>query len=131
MLNNPIKYLLILFSALFIFSFGLYFGGFLDNNIFNSVIASLVLNFINSFIAFQLFNISFKKSNANYLIANLGGMGIRVLFILLSVIVVIKFLNIEKIAFILLFFIFYFLLLIIEVVFFMKKIEEKKISDNK
>lgn len=131
MTKNPVKYLIIGFSALFIIVFALYFFQIISTSHFNSSIAALLLNFANSLLAFWLFHKSHNKNNVQFLAANLGGMGLRVFFLLVSVALVILFLNIEKISFILLFFIFYFILLSLEVAFFVKKVEEKKKSRTK
>jgi len=71
------------------------------------------------------FQKSLGKNNNDFLLYNLGGMGIRLLFLLIVVIIVIKFLNIDEYAFIFLFFIFYFISLVFEVNYFRKKAKEQ------
>lgn len=93
-----------------------------------STIYAGVLNLLNSVAAFFLFKYSFGKSNNIFLIANLGGMGVRLLFLLIAVFIFIKFLNIDKYGFILTFFIFYFFLLIFEINYFKNKVEKKGIN---
>lgn len=128
MIKNPLKYISIFFLISILAALLLFYFDVISQLYFNSAMAAIGLNFINSFAAFWLFQKSYQKSNSNYMLANLGGMVARMLFLLAAVVVTIIFLNIEKIAFILLFFIFYFILLAVEVVFFVKKVEEKKES---
>jgi hypothetical protein len=83
------------------------------------------LNLLNSAFAILFFELSFNKSNKDFFVMNLGGMGLRIFFLLIAVFLFIKFLNIDKIAFILLFFIFYFILLIVEINHFRLKANSK------
>lgn len=83
------------------------------------------LNMLTSFSAYYFFKKSLGKSNKEFLIFNLGGMFLRIIFLLIVVIIVIKFLNVDKYAFIFLFFIFYFTSLIFEVNFFHRKAKEQ------
>lgn len=80
------------------------------------------LNLLNSAFAILFFELSFNKSNKDFIVMNLGGMGLRIFFLLIAVFLFIKFLNIDKIDFILLFFIFYFILLVIEINHFRLKV---------
>lgn len=94
----------------------------------NSVQAALIaglINAVNAFAAYIFFEKSYQKSNNKFLIYNLGGMILRLLFLLVFVFIVIKFLKIDKYAFIFLFFIFYFTSLFFEVRYFMKKAKEQ------
>jgi len=65
-----------------------------------------------------------NKNNKTFLIFNLGGMAFRLILTLIGVFVVIKFLNIDKYAFIFALFIWYILFITYEVVLFKKKAEK-------
>jgi len=76
------------------------------------------ITLINAFFAYFLFKKSLGRPNKDFLVYNLGGMLGRMLFLLLVVFIVIKFLNIDEYAFIFLFFIFYFTSLVFEINYF-------------
>jgi hypothetical protein len=81
---------------------------------------------INLFLVLVFYNFSKSKSNQVYMIINLGGMGVRILFLLFAVILTLIFLEIEKYAFILVFLIFYSLNIFIEIKHFNSTKNEKK-----
>lgn len=92
-----------------------------------SIIAG-IMTLISAFTASFFFQKSLGKTNNEFLLYNLGGMGIRLIFLLVVVIIVIKFLNIDEYAFIFIFFIFYFISLVFEVNYFRKKAKEQSKS---
>lgn len=96
----------------------LYYSGIISHTFFIASIYAGILNLVNSLVAILLFNKVSEKSYNLFLLANLGGMIGRMFFILISVVVVIKFLNIDKYGFILVFFVYYFCLLLIEIWYF-------------
>jgi len=102
------------------------YTGTISNLFFISSIYAGILNLINALAAVQLFKISYKTGGSSFMIYNLGGLGIRLLFLLTIFVLVIKFLNIDKYGFILVFFLFYFISLVFEVIFYLKT--AKKIS---
>lgn len=93
---------------------------------FLSSILAAGLNLLNAFAAVKLFQISYKKGSSSFLIYNLGGLGIRLMGLLVVFLIIIKFLNIDKYAFIFIFFLFYFISLILEVFFYIKYKENSK-----
>ena len=93
---------------------------------FLSTLYAGILVFINFAAAAFLYKLSIDKSNKIYLLFNLGGMGIRIAFLLISIVLVIKFLKIDKYAFILVLFIFYFVALIFELKYILTKKNVKK-----
>ena len=95
--------------------------------IFSSFYAA-ILNISNILLALLLYYFSVGKSNSAFLILNLGGMGVRLLFLLISVFIFLKFLKIDKYAFIFIFFIFYFLQIIFEIGYFNRRVKN---IDNK
>ncbi|MFH1040184.1 MAG: hypothetical protein V1773_03195 [bacterium] len=118
--NN--KFLLIFFSILVIVFVSLYSFNIISKAYFFVFVLVLSLNLINSTFALFLFNRSFKKGNQAFLINVLGGMGARMFFLLISIIIILKFLNIDKYQFIFTFFISYFFLLTYEIFYYTKKI---------
>jgi hypothetical protein len=85
-----------------------------------------ILNLANTYAAVKLFNFSYRSGNTSFMIYSLGGLGIRLMVLLLIFVLVIKFLNIDYYGFILVFFLFYFISLIFEIIFYLKK--AKKIA---
>lgn len=82
---------------------------------FTSLAAGSIIAFINFIIFIILFMISVKKSNKEFLVINLGGMAFRIGIILISIFLTIKFLKIDKYAFIFALFIWYIFFLIVEI----------------
>lgn len=117
----------ILFSYVFVYSaiFFLYKYDYINGLFLNSAIYAGILNFVNSAAAFVLFEFSYRQKNKTFLIANLGGMGVRMMFVLLSIVLVVQFLEIDVLGFLLIFFLFYFILLSLEVFHFHKKVKHK------
>jgi hypothetical protein len=104
----------------------LFLNNVVDKGFVSSSLYAGLLNLLNSFAALYLFTYSFKKNNQVFLIFVVGGMGARLLLMLISVFLIIKFLNIDLYGFILVFFVFYFALLLIEVVYFNRLVKSKK-----
>lgn len=85
-----------------------------------------IINLINSFTAIKIFELSINKEGSSFIFYNLGGLGVRLIIILIIFVLVIKFLNIDKYGFILTFFILYFILLFLEVIFYHKTVKNFK-----
>jgi len=117
-ITKPIIYLYIIIYSLLLI---LYFTNILSQLFLISTVYAGILNLINTFAAVKIFNKSYQSSNSIFMIYNLGGLGIRLFILLIAFILAIKFLNIDKYAFILVFFLFYFISLIFEVIFYLKK----------
>ncbi len=90
-----------------------------------SVFLALFLNLANLFISLILFNLSKTKSNQAFMLLNFGGMGLRILFLLITFTLSLIFLEIDKYAFIFVFLIFYSLSIVFEVKHFNSKKDEK------
>ncbi len=86
-----------------------------------SVMWAALLNVINISAALLLFGKSYDASNKKFLISNLGGLGMRLVFLLALILITLKFLNIDEYGFILAFFIFYFFAISFEIAFFISK----------
>lgn len=108
-----------------------YFMGIISATMLLPFSVAYILNLLNTFTAIKLFDRSINGSNKSFLINVLGGMGIRILFLLISILLIIKVLNIDKYIFIFTFFIIYFFLLVAEIVYYNTKLKLKKINvDN-
>ncbi len=86
-----------------------------------SVFLALFLNMINLSIALSFYNFSKSKSNQLFLLLNLGGMGVRIFFLLITFTLSLIFLEIDKYAFILVFLIFYSMSIVFEIKHFNSK----------
>ncbi len=93
----------------------------IDHKSFVSIITALFLNLINLFTALFLYHLSINRSNEVFMILNLGGMGVRVFFLLFGVMMSLIFLEIDKYAFILVFLIFYSLSIYVEIKYIYKE----------
>lgn len=120
-MNNFIKSIIGLYVIVYLVLLLLYNFDVITTHFLSSSIYAGLLNLINAFLAVKLFNISYKKGGSSFMIYNLGGLGIRLMFLLIAFVVIIKFLNIDKYGFILVFFLFYFISLFFEVIFYLKK----------
>ena len=89
-----------------------------------SIFLALFLNIINLFLALLFYNFSKNRSNQTFLLFNLGGMGVRIFFLLISFTLSLIFLEIDKYAFILVFLIFYSMSIVFEVRHFNSKKDE-------
>jgi len=87
----------------------------------DSVFYASIIMMINFTFFLIFWEYSKNKNNKTFLIFNLGGMAFRLILTLIGVFVVIKFLNIDKYAFIFTLFIWYILFLTYEIVVFKKK----------
>lgn len=120
-MNKFTKQIIFLYGIVYIILTTLYFTDVISQTFFISSIYAGLLNLINAFLAVKLFNLSYKYGGSMFMMYNLGGLGIRMIFLLIIFVLVIKFLNIDKYAFILVFFLFYFISMIFEVMFYLKK----------
>ncbi len=92
----------------------------IDQIVFISISAALLLNLFNLSAALLFYYLSINRSNQVFMLLNLGGMGVRVFFLLIGFVIVLIFLEIDKYAFILVFLILYSLSIITEIKYFHK-----------
>lgn len=90
-----------------------------------AIAAGIILNLINSILAYIFFKKSLKKGNKQFMILAFGGMVFRLLSILFIFLIILISLKIDLYAFIFTFLIIYFISLIWEVSIYLK--ETKKI----
>ncbi len=125
-MNSFFKRIIVVYTLVYILLIVLFYLNFISKLFLVSSIYAGILNLINSVIAVKLFNISYKKKASSFMIYNLGGLGIRLLLLLIVFVIVIKFLNIDEYGFILIFFLFYFSSLIFEVIFYINRTQNKR-----
>lgn len=126
-MNSFVKQIAVFYIVGYVIISILYFTNNISQDFFTSSIYAGLLNLLNAFSAVKLFDISQQKGGGqSFIIYNLGGLVIRLFLLLIIFVLAIKFLNIDKYAFILVFFIFYFVSLVLEVVFYLK--QTKKIT---
>lgn len=96
-----------------------------------SILYASLIALFNFALFVYLFNHSFKKSNKSFLIVNFGGMVLRLLLMLVSVFIILRFLEVDDFGFIFMFFLWYTLCLIFEINILRAKLEKSfKISKN-
>jgi hypothetical protein len=80
-----------------------------------SIILGVAISTLNFLLFIGAYAYSIKKSNNTFLIFTLGGIGIRILIVLLMVFISIKFLKVALLGFIFTLFIWYLFFLIFEI----------------
>lgn len=96
-----------IYIPLIIILYVLYLTAVIDHKSFVSIFTALFLNLINLFAALLFYYISISRSNQLFMLLNIGGMGVRIFFLLFGVMMSLIFLEIDKYAFIFIFLIFY------------------------
>ncbi len=125
------KFLAYFFVLVLIIPTILYWQKYISLNFFFPFVIAYLLNLVNTTVAIKLFDRSIHGTNKLFLVNVLGGMGIRIIFLLISILLIIKLLNIDKYLFIFTFFIIYFFLLVAEIFYYNTKLKLKKINvDN-
>ena len=117
---------LIICLPVYLIIFTLYLLKIVSDLVLVTSIYAGALNIINFLAASLAFKWTLKKDNKKFLLFNLGGMGVRLFFLLCSIFILLNFLKIDIYAFILVFFVFYFVFLIVEVNYFHKSMESAK-----
>ena len=94
-----------LFSALYVF----------DTTQNTALIVSGILGTVNIVISFIILTVSYDKDIKGFMVNYFGGMGIRLLFLLLTIFLILKFMRIDIFVFILSLFVLYFVFQILEI----------------
>jgi len=124
-MRNILKTIIYIFFPPYVIVYFLKYFEIIDITTEISVFLALFINIINLFLALMFHNISKNKSNQIFMILNLGGMGLRVFFVIITFTLSLIFLEIDKYAFIFVFLIFYSLSIFLEVKHFNSKSEKK------
>lgn len=93
---------------------------------FVSIFTALFINLVNLFTALLFYHLSINRSNQVFMLLNLGGMGARVFFLLIGVMMSLIFLEIDQYAFILVFLIFYSVSITTEIKYFYKVTQKSR-----
>jgi len=117
-LKKIIKPILFIFLPPFLIIEVLHYFGIISTIEAFSASLALFYNLINFGLVISLFEKSKKESYKKFLLLNLGGMVIRLIFLVLAVLISLIFLKIDNYAFILVFLIFYSVSLILEIKYF-------------
>ena len=115
-------------SGAFLLLFFLFINKYINYFQLQSYVSAIVLNLINTLLAYYLFKKSLKKPNRRFLILVFGGMTARLFLLLTLFAIIIISLKVDKYAFIFTFLILYFVSLIWEISVYLKEI--KKIRFN-
>ncbi len=125
-MKKIIKTLLYIYLPALVIVFLLYNRSLISYEIYLSAFSAIIINLTNLTAALLLYHLSVNRSNQIFMILNLGGMGVRVFFMLLSFVLILIFLEIDTIAFILVFLIFYSLSMVIEIKYFNKTVQKER-----
>jgi len=109
-----------IYIPLIIISYVLYLTSVIDHKSFVSIFTALFLNLINLFAALLFYYLSINRSNQVFMLLNIGGMGVRIFFLLFGVMMSLIFLEIDEYAFIFIFLIFYSISIYVEIEYFYK-----------
>ncbi len=126
MIKN-LKIPLTIFFSVTILLFGLHHFEVITELSRNSILYAIINSFINFILFVLLSNLAQNKSNKIFLIYNLGGMGLRVVIMLILVFLTIKFLIVDEFKYIFAFFLFYVLFLVYEINIIRLKVEKPKV----
>lgn len=125
-MKKTLNLILVIFLALYVLLIVLYKTSVISYAFLNASFYSGVINILNVLASLLAFNYSMNRSNKIFLIFNVGGMILRMFLLLAIILILLKFLNIDKYGFIFNFFILYIVFLAIEVNYFRLKISQKK-----
>lgn len=130
-MKKVLSQILIVFLCVFVLLFVLFKTGTVGPEFLNASFYGGAINLVNILAALFAFNYSVDKDNTTFLLFNMGGMLVRMFLILGSVIIFLKFLNIDKYGFIFTFSVLYISFLVVEVNYFRVKISQTKVSQKK
>ncbi len=116
--TKTLLFIVLAYLIAFFVIYILFLNSLVSNTFLNASAYAVSLNFLNSLMAISLFLFSYAGTNQQFMIMNLGGIGVRVFLMIVGIIIILKFLKIDLIDFILVFFVFYFVQLILEIRFF-------------
>ncbi|MBU1098460.1 MAG: hypothetical protein CVV23_11840 [Ignavibacteriae bacterium HGW-Ignavibacteriae-2] len=117
---------LAVYSVVALFLIGAYHSNLFSPELILGIVIAVLLNLLNLISAVYAFEKSILNTNKQFLIYNMGGMSIRLFVLLIALLLILKFLNIDKDGFILIFFIFYFVQLTAEIGYFSSYIKGLK-----
>ena len=125
-MKKIIKTTFYIYIPLIIISYLFKLTAVINHTMFVSIFTALFINLINLFTALLFYHLSINRSNQVFMLLNLGGMGARVFFLLIGVMMSLIFLEIDKYAFILVFLIFYSVSITTEIKYFYKVTQKSR-----
>ena len=126
--NFPLQ---IILSVIFTFFVAIYpLTHYFAYEVLISVLLGCAVSLTNVFIGYWLIMYSFDKPNRIFFQSVLGGLGLRLLLIGLSIFLLIKFFNINMFGLVVSLFFYYFLFLILEIIFLNKKLLNKNVKQD-
>ncbi len=90
-------------------------------NQINSFVFGYIISLINAFIGYKLNSMAFSKPTKSFMVLVFGGMGIRLIVVLLFLLILIQFTSLDSICLVGSVFFFYTLFISIEIYFLHKK----------
>ncbi len=119
----------ILISTIITFFIAIYpLTNYFSEDIIISVLLGCVISLINVFIGYELIKFSINKPNKVFFKITIGSIGIRIIFIGLSIFILIKFFNVNTFGLVISLFFYYFLYMIIEIMYINKKLLTKNVK---
>ncbi len=126
--NNIYLSIILIYVVITAIFTAVYYAGIMSPDSLKAFIIALSLNFINAITAYPLMKRGAAGTNQQFLIFSLGGMLLRILFLLMIIFIIIKFMNVNLIEFLIGFFVFYFAFLVWEMYYYAKRTVKKEIS---
>lgn len=120
--------ILIILLCVFIAEFVLFRTGAVSLQFLYASFYGGLLNVLNTAASLKAFDYSVEKGGKIFILFTLGGMLFRIMLILAAILILLKFLNIDKYGFIFTFSVLYILFLAVEVNYFRLKISQLKAS---
>ncbi len=125
-MRKILKTTIYIFFPPYLITYLLKIFGFIDIATELTIFLALFLNMLNLFFALLFYNFSKNGTTQTFMLLNFGGMGVRILFLLISFTTSLIFLEIDKYAFIFTFLIFYSVSILFEIKHFNSKKDETK-----
>ncbi len=95
-----------------------------------SIICGYIIGLINALAGFKLNELAFKKPVKMFMVIVFGGMGIRMMFIAISIVILLYFAKFDEVSLVASVFFFYILFVALEIIYLHKKqLLNKKIAD--
>jgi hypothetical protein len=124
MIKNSIISLGIIIAG-YVIELILFGEGLVDSSVVSAYLWAAGLNLINMIIAISIFSYSASKDLNQFVFFTLFSITIRIILIISAILIIIKFININKTAFIFTFFVIYFIFLILEIVYYKHRLTKK------
>lgn len=126
-ISNPYLRIILIFILFFALFYTAFLAGIMSADSLKGFLAGLSLNLLNALAAYPSIEKAVKGNNREFLLYSLGGMSVRIMFLLMAIFIIIRFMNVNLIEFLIGFFVFYFAFLIWEVYYYnLRSIKKEK-----